>query len=61
MVTSEKVSYKCGKCGKIVEVEAPTDRLSGIIGLLPGIRCPYCGYRVLYKIRTPTARSIKAI
>lgn len=45
--------YKCGKCGKEFTDED--------IKLLPGIKCPYCGYRVIYKIRPSSIRRVKAI
>lgn len=28
---------------------------------LPGIKCPYCGYRILYKKRPSIIKRIKAI
>lgn len=45
-----------------MKIEPTTERFGGgMIGLLPGIRCPYCGHKILYKVRSPTARRIKAI
>lgn len=41
--------YKCGKCGAVF------DRLpQGVI------RCPQCAYKILYKVRDPIAKEIKA-
>jgi len=34
--------YKCGRCGKILTDED--------LRMLPRIRCPHCGYRVIYKV-----------
>lgn len=28
---------------------------------LPGIKCPACGYRILYKKRPPVIKRVKAI
>ncbi len=43
--------YKCGDCGKVL-----VD-----IDMAQPVRCPYCGYRVLFKQREPAAlRKIKA-
>lgn len=43
------MSYKCGKCGYLV------DTLSE--GL---VRCPSCAYKILYKVRQPVAKTVKA-
>lgn len=45
-------TYLCEKCGKTID----SNELMG----LPGIRCPVCGYRILYKSRSPIIREIKA-
>ena len=42
--------YECGGCGRVMEK----------IDLSLPIRCPYCGYRVLYKQRLPLAKQVKA-
>jgi len=39
-------SYKCFQCGKNVKQEYIKKK----------IRCPYCGYRVLFKERTVTKK-----
>ncbi len=46
------VKYRCGNCGRMIDIED--------LEVLPGIRCSYCGHRVLYKIRSPTIKKIKA-
>ncbi len=47
------IRYKCGKCG--------ADIPASDIEYMPAIKCPYCGYRVLYKVRPVSRRLIKAI
>jgi len=47
------IRYKCGRCGR----EIPAIELE----YMPSIKCPYCGYRVLYKVRAPGRRLIKAV
>ncbi len=43
------MGYRCGKCGTTVKsVE------EGMV------RCPSCGYRIIYKTREPVAKTIKA-
>jgi DNA-directed RNA polymerase subunit P len=44
--------YACGKCGKTVSLQG--------LESLPGVKCPYCGYRVLYKIRPPIVKKVKS-
>ncbi len=46
------MTYKCGRCGKTFEAEE--------LKLIPSIMCPYCGYRVIYKVRPPVAKKVKA-
>ena len=40
--------YICGRCGKEVK------------NIEEGkfVRCPYCGYRIVYKTRAPLAREV---
>ena len=41
--------YKCGKCGATTET------------LYDGpVRCPACAYKVLYKVRDPVVKELKA-
>ncbi len=49
----DKIIYKCGKCG----AEFPATELE----YLPSIKCPYCGYRVVYKARPPGVKIVYAI
>lgn len=41
--------YKCGRCGKLLEL-APEEQ----------IRCPFCGYKVLFRERPKVVRTVKA-
>ncbi|BCU70748.1 DNA-directed RNA polymerase subunit P [Stygiolobus caldivivus] len=45
--------YRCGKCWK----EFDDTQLKA----LPGVRCPYCGYKVIFMVRKPTIKVVKAI
>jgi DNA-directed RNA polymerase subunit P len=40
--------YKCGNCGKTVEMD------EGVV------RCPFCGYKIVFKERSGNVRTIKA-
>ena len=44
--------YLCEKCSKAID----SNDLSG----LPGIRCPACGHRIIYKARSPIVREVKS-
>jgi DNA-directed RNA polymerase subunit RPC12/RpoP len=44
--------YECVKCGRTVSSEE-LDLRGG------GVKCTYCGYRVLKKIRPPVVKRIK--
>ncbi|MHA1409116.1 MAG: DNA-directed RNA polymerase subunit P [Candidatus Odinarchaeia archaeon] len=44
--------YVCSECKKEVTLEG--------LKTLPGIKCPYCGSRILYKSRPPIVKKIKA-
>ncbi|HIH43742.1 MAG TPA: DNA-directed RNA polymerase subunit P [Candidatus Methanoperedenaceae archaeon] len=44
------MSYKCARCKRTVEVDYE----------LQGIRCPYCGHRILIKDRPTVVKRIKA-
>jgi len=46
----ESILYKCLKCG--------SDIRSSDLEL--GIRCPYCRYRILSKVRSPVVKRVKA-
>lgn len=45
----KKFTYRCGQCGKEVKLSR-----------VDKIRCVYCGYRILFKIRERVARRVKA-
>jgi len=42
------MSYKCIKCGKIVEK------------LDERVRCPYCGFRIFVKVRPRIVKRVQA-
>jgi DNA-directed RNA polymerase subunit RPC12/RpoP len=46
------IAYECVKCGAIVASEELELRGGGI-------KCAYCGYRVLKKIRPPIVKRVK--
>lgn len=43
--------YVCIDCGKTVEIELKSARK---------VQCPYCGYRILRKVRPPVPKRIPA-
>ncbi len=49
----EEIVYVCAKCGREL---TPRD-----LALLHGVRCVYCGGRILYKTRSPRVKEVKAI
>ena len=61
MATSEEkkepetagIVYECLSC----QSRMSADQLA----MIPEIKCPYCGYRVLKKTRPPVVKHIKAI
>ncbi|MEM1538056.1 MAG: DNA-directed RNA polymerase subunit P [Candidatus Nezhaarchaeales archaeon] len=46
------MSYKCGKCKRVFSKEE--------LESMPGIRCPFCNGRILYKVRPNVVIKIKA-
>ncbi|NVM30853.1 MAG: DNA-directed RNA polymerase subunit P [Candidatus Helarchaeota archaeon] len=44
--------YRCGRCGKEVTKKG--------LESLPGVKCPHCGFRILYKQRPPIVQKLKA-
>lgn len=48
-------TYVCARkeCRKEIELK----KLENV----PGIKCPYCGYRILYKKRAAIIKQIKAV
>ncbi|NPA23473.1 MAG: DNA-directed RNA polymerase subunit P [Crenarchaeota archaeon] len=51
---SSRKLYTCLRCGKSFSKE-DLDTLSGM-----GVKCPFCGYRIIMKNRSPSAKRIKA-
>lgn len=47
------IRYKCGRCG--MEFTALD------LEYMPSIKCPYCGYRVVYKVRPLGRKLVKAV
>lgn len=45
--------YMCIRCGRTFSKED--------MELAPGVRCPYCGYRIIVKVRSLSAKKIRAI
>jgi len=45
--------YMCPRCGRKFDQKD--------MELLPGVHCPYCGYRIILKTRPPIAKRVKAI
>lgn len=43
--------YKCLSCSKEIELEQVKEK----------IRCPYCGYRIITKLRPKTIVKVRAI
>ncbi len=48
------VVYKCARCGRTVTPEE-------LERMRIGIKCPYCYYKILYKVRTSGTVYVKAI
>jgi len=45
--------YKCAKCGR----EFSRDDME----ILPGVKCPFCGWRIVTKLRAPTVKRVRAV
>lgn len=45
--------YRCLKCGKEFSRKD--------MEILPGVKCPYCGWRIVVKLRATKVKSVKAI
>ena len=48
-----EIIYKCARCGYEMTYE---DIIS-----LPSIKCLQCGFRILYKVRAPGSKIIRAV
>ena len=44
--------YECINCGSRITADQ--------LAMTPEIKCPYCGYRILRKIRPPIVKHVKA-
>jgi len=47
------IVYECLSCGSKISADQ--------LAMIPEIKCPYCGYRVLKKTRPPVVKHVKAI
>ncbi|TFG12884.1 hypothetical protein EU537_07920 [Candidatus Thorarchaeota archaeon] len=45
--------YICHACKREVTPEG--------LKTLPGVKCPYCGGRILYKVRPPVVKRVKGV
>jgi len=52
-ISTGGVIYECVNCGAKITSEQ--------VSLTPEIKCPYCGYRVLRKIRPPVVKRVKTL
>ncbi|QOJ78116.1 DNA-directed RNA polymerase subunit P [Infirmifilum lucidum] len=52
MSSSEKI-YRCIRCGRGFSQDE--------LRILPGLRCPYCGFRVIEKTRPPMPKRVRAV
>jgi len=50
---STGIEYQCLNCSEKIS--------SKQLAVTPEIKCPFCGYRVLRKIRPPVVKRLKAI
>lgn len=53
MSEEKRKMYKCVKCGK----EFSRSEME----ILPGVKCPYCGWRIVIKLRTSAVKRMRAI
>lgn len=49
----ERKIYMCMKCGRVFSRSE--------MEILPGIRCPYCNYKIILKVRSPMVKRIPAV
>lgn len=52
-MSQEELIYECLKCNRLFSKEE--------METLPGVRCPYCGHRVIMKVRPPIAKRVKSV
>ena len=48
----EGIEYQCISCGKKISYDELT--------VMPELKCPECGYRILKKTRPPIVKRLKA-
>jgi DNA-directed RNA polymerase subunit P len=46
------ILYQCISCGEKLTMDQ--------LAMTPEIKCPFCGYRVLKKVRPPVVKRVKA-
>jgi len=46
------ILYQCISCGEKLTMDQ--------LAMTPEIKCPFCGYRVLRKVRPPVVKRVKA-
>lgn len=51
--SGERKIYMCMRCGRTFSRSE--------MEILPGIRCPYCNYKIILKVRSPMVKRIPAI
>lgn len=50
--TVSGILYQCISCGEKLTMNQ--------LAMTPEIKCPFCGYRVLKKVRAPVVKRVKA-
>nr|WP_052883187.1 DNA-directed RNA polymerase subunit P [Thermoproteus tenax] len=45
--------YMCMRCGRTFSRSE--------MEILPGIRCPYCNYKIILKVRSPMVKRVPAV
>ncbi|KUO88616.1 DNA-directed RNA polymerase subunit P [Thermoproteus sp. CP80] len=51
--SGERKIYMCMRCGRTFSRSE--------MEILPGIRCPYCNYKIILKVRSPMVKRISAV
>lgn len=52
-VAEERKIYVCMRCGRVFSKSE--------MEILPGIRCPYCNFKIIMKVRSSMVKRIPAI
>jgi len=50
---AEGIQYECMSCSERISAQQ--------MAMTPEIKCPFCGYRVLKKVRPPVVKRVKAV